>query len=318
MNIVVIGTSGLLGNAIAAQFAARGHSVTSAARQGADIAVDFRFDLDVEAMRAVVRGADVAVNAVGILVERDGNTWDGVHRRAAQVLAQACEAERVARVVHISALGADTGIAGGFMASKLAAEQAFEQHAVDYAIVRPGLLVDAMCPSTRLFRVLARLPVIALPDLLHPGASPVAPIQVADVAQCVVRIAEHEKALRRVIELAGPEVMTYRRMLARYRADQGRGAALWLPLPWWLMKATSVLARMLPQKVFSIDTVRMLQAGSIARRNEAARWLGREPLPLLSPALRAAGPVVSLSTPPFRRSAPCASNPPQNRATTDA
>jgi len=277
MNIVVFGSSGLVGHAIATEFIARGHRVVRAARQNAELSVDFRFDLEGPALRAAVRGADVVVNAVGILIERDGNTWDGVHRQAAQALAAACEAERVARIIHISALGAGTGIPGRFMASKLAAEQAFAGHGVDYAIVRPGLLVDEACPSTRLFRSLARLPVIALPGLRHPGASPVAPIQVADVARCVVRIAEHPKALRRVIELAGTEPMSYRAMLAAYRAAQGKGAALWLPLPWWAMKLAARLARWVPQQVFSIDTMRMLQAGCVSHRNEAARWLGREP-----------------------------------------
>ena len=284
MHIVVFGSSGLLGGAIAAEFAARGHRVTRVARKHADLSVDFRFDLGQGSLREAVRGADVVVNAVGILIERDGNTFDAVHTQAARALAGACEAERVARIVHISALGVGTGIAGGYMASKLAAEQAVAAHTVDYALVRPGLLVDPACPSTRLFRLLSRLPVIALPGLLHPGASPVAPIQVADVARAVVRIAEHPKALRRVIELAGTQTLTYRAMLAAWRASQGRGAALWLPVPWWSMKLAALLAPILPQKVFSIDTVRLLQAGSVPQTaNEVRRWLGRDPLPLLAP-----------------------------------
>ena len=294
MRIVVLGANGLLGKAITAECVSRGHGVVRAARRDADVAVDFRFDLGVDTLRAVVRGADVVINAVGILIERDGNTWDGVHRGAARSLAAACEAERVARVIQISALGAGTGIPGGFMASKLAAEQAFEKHAVDFAVVRAGLLVDPACPSTRLFRFLASLPVIALPGLLHPGSSMVAPIQVGDVARCVARIAEHPKALRRVIELAGTEALSYRSMLARYRAAQGKGPALWLPLPWWLMNLTARFARVLPQKVFSIDTLRMLRAGGIAPRNEANRWLGREPLPMLAPSTTGSAEVVSI------------------------
>src|SRR5688500_18863092 len=99
MKIVVLGAHGLLGKAIATECTSRGHTVLRAARRDADIAVDFRFDLAADTLRAVVRGADVVINAVGILIERDGNTWDGVHRQAAQALAAACEAERVARVI---------------------------------------------------------------------------------------------------------------------------------------------------------------------------------------------------------------------------
>lgn len=284
MNVLVLGAQGLLGRAIVHEMRAAGHHVTTAARRGADLPVDFRHDLRVEALRALAHGQDIVVNAIGILIERDGNTWDAVHHRAVQALCAACEAERVARIVHISALGVGTGLPGGYMASKLAGENALAAHAVDYAVVRPGLLVDAASPATRLFHALARLPVIALPGLQHPGASRIAPIAVTDVARCVARIASHPKALRRVIELNGPQILSYRAMLAAWRAAQGKGRALWLPLPWWLMKLTAWPARWLPQKVFSLDTVRMLQAGVVSGRSETERWLGREAAPCVAGA----------------------------------
>jgi len=276
MRIVVFGAAGLLGRAICSQLEERGHRVIRAGREGCDLVVDFRYDSDPEVLRSAVKNAQIVVNAAGILIERDGNTWDKVHHRAVAALAAACEAERVARIVHISALGAGRGIRGGYLASKLAGEQALDRHGVDYAVVRPGLLVDPACPSTRLFALLASLPVIALPGLRHPGASRVSLVQATDVAACVARIVEHPKALRRVIELGGHD-LTYRKMLALYRAAQGKGRALWLPLPWWLMKLAAWFAQALPQRVFSVDTLRMLQAGLVARADETRRWLGREP-----------------------------------------
>lgn len=283
MKVLVLGAQGLLGRAIVKEMKAAGHDVTTAARQGADLAVDFRFDLSTDTLRPLVRGQHIVVNAIGILMERDGNTWDAVHRRATEALCVACKAERVARIVHLSALGVGTGLSGGYMASKLAAEAALAAHAVDYAIVRPGLLVDDACPSTRLFQLLARLPVIALPGLWHPGTSRLAPIAVDDVARCVTHIAAHRKGLRRVIELTGPHTVSYRNLLASWRAAQGKRRALWLPLPWWLMKLSAWPARWLPQKVFSLDTVRMLQAGSVSGASETERWLGRAPTVVVEP-----------------------------------
>jgi uncharacterized protein YbjT (DUF2867 family) len=284
MRVLVIGSQGLLGNAIATEFIAHKHLVTRACRQNGDISLDFRVDGNVQTLRQAVRGADIVVNAVGVLIERNGDTWDLVHTQAARALAEACAAERVARIIHISALGVGTGLPGAYMASKLAAEQALAEFPVDYAIVRPGLLVDDACPSTRLFRWLAALPVVALPGLLHPGASKLAPVAVADVARCVVRIALHPKALRRAIELTGTDTLSYRDMLARYRSAQSKGPALWLPVPWWLMKASALVAQWLPQKVFSINTMRMLQAGFVSQHNELLRWLGREPTKLFAHA----------------------------------
>ena len=280
MKIIVFGGAGLLGSAIARALRTKGHQVETAGRSGCDIQVDFRYDTTAEAFASSVKGADIVVNAIGILIERSDNTFDAVHVKAPAALFAACAKARVARIVHISGLGVGTGVPGGYMASKLAGEQALHHSTVDFAIVRPALLADENCPSTRLFKWLAKMPVIALPGLLHPGASQVAPIQVADVAQAVARICEHPKALRRVIELAGPDQMSYRDMMKTYREAGGHGLALWLPMPWWLMKLTARFATRLPQNVFSIDTMRMLQAGTETNHSETQRWLGRSPQPL--------------------------------------
>jgi uncharacterized protein YbjT (DUF2867 family) len=281
MRIVVFGGTGLLGRAITCALRDKGHHVTTAGRRGCDAVVDFRYDTEPEAFASLVHGADIVVNAAGILIERGDNTFDAVHVKAPTALFAACAKARVARIVHISSLGVGTGIRGDYMATKLAAETALKAGTVDFAIIRPALLVDEECPSTQLFKFLAKMPIIALPGLLHPGASRVAPIQVQDVAQAVARICAHPKALRRVIELAGPQEMSYREMLTAYRHQAGKRAALWLPLPWWLMKLAALLAAKLPQNVFSIDTMRMLQAGSVAGHNEAPNWLGRTPKPTL-------------------------------------
>jgi uncharacterized protein YbjT (DUF2867 family) len=281
MRIVVFGGTGLLGWAITRALRRNGHDVITAGRSVCDAVVDFRYDTAPEAYLPLVQGADIVVNAAGILIERGDNTFDAVHVKAPTALFTACAKARVARIVHISSLGVGTGIRGDYMATKLAAETALQAGSVDFAIVRPALLVDSDCPSTQLFEFLAKLPIIALPGLRHPGASLLAPIQVQDVAQAVARICEHPKALRRVIELAGPQTMSYREMLTTYRHQAGKGVALWLPLPWWLMKLTALLAAKLPQNVFSIDTMRMLRAGSVAPQSESSFWLRRIPAALL-------------------------------------
>ncbi len=290
MKVIVFGGAGFIGSAIAAELRSHGHQVLTAGRKGCDVTVDFAYDQSSEVYAAIVREADIVVNAAGILIERGGNTFDAVYVKAPTALLAACAAERVARVVHISGLGLTSKsgghIAGKYTAAKLACERAVHACPVDYAIVRPGLVLGEGSPATGLLQWLAKLPVIALPGWFkgpwfsggfHPGASQVAPMQVQDVAEAVTRICEHPKALRRTIEITGPEVMTYKTLMQRLRAaannGTGKGAALWLPMPWWLMKLGALLAEYLPQTVYSIDTMRMLQAGGATEHNEALYWL---------------------------------------------
>jgi uncharacterized protein YbjT (DUF2867 family) len=280
MKIIVFGGAGMIGSAIAQALRGRGHQVVAAGRRNCDVAVDYRYDQSPQVFEAIVRGADIVVNAAGILIERGDNTFDAVHLQAPSALFAACAAQRVARVVHVSAAGLPAHMAGQYAASKRACERTLEACLVDYAIVQPSLVVDAQCPSTRLMQCLAKLPVIALPGLLHPGASTVAPLALQDLADAVARICEHPKALRRSIGLAGPEAMPYKTLLQRYRSAAGKGPALWLPMPWWLMKLGALAAAWLPQSVYSIDTMRMLQNGAAPQRNEAAYWLRRAPRPV--------------------------------------
>ncbi len=282
MKVIVFGGAGLIGSAIATELRSHGHTVATAGRKGCDHSVDYRYDNTPEVFASIVRGADIVVNAAGILIERGDNTYDAVYVKAPTALLAACASERVARMVHISGLGLTGRIKGLYTSSKLACERAVQACPVDYAIVRPGLVMDAQCPSTRLLHWLAKQPVIALPGWFHhghwhPGASLVAPMQVQDLAQAVARICEHPKALRRTIELAGPEVMSYRTFLQRLRSAAGKGVALWLPMPWWLMKLGALAAAYLPQTVYSIDTMRMLQAGGTTEHNEAMYWLRHAP-----------------------------------------
>ncbi|NJS37321.1 MAG: hypothetical protein HC765_14450, partial [Brachymonas sp.] len=196
-----------------------------------------------------------------------------------RALFEACAAAHVARVVHTSALGAGhaTPIAGRYMASKRAAEAALMQAMAgsrgDAVIVRPSLLMDATSPSTKLFRWLARLPLIALPGLLHPGRARLAPIHCDDAAAAICRICEHPKAVHRAIELAGPQEFSYREFLAELRNAQGFKRALWLPVPWPLMRWLAKIAEFFPQKVISADGMRVLKVGITTERNEALYWL---------------------------------------------
>jgi hypothetical protein len=66
-------------------------------------------------------------------------------------------------------------------------------------------------------------------------------------------------------------------MLAAYREALGLGDALWLPVPKALMRLGARLAEALPQKVFSRDTLRMLDRGSVPARNALPALLGRAP-----------------------------------------
>lgn len=310
MRVLVCGATGCIGSAIAAGLRAHGHAVVAAHRGAPDhpdhLAIDYTESLTPAqwAQRLQAAGGfDVVVNAVGVLMPVGEATFERVHTHGPIALFRGAALAGVRRIVQISALGTGRGPEGlrtPYAMSKLLADEALAEvgHAssgrTDWAVVRPSLVYGPRSQSAALFRQLASLPVVSLPGR---GRQRVQPIHVTELAECVCRMVGHAAPIGRVIELAGPQVLGWRDMLACYRAAQGLAEPLWLPVPMPLMRLGAWCAQALPQKVFSPDTLTMLERGNTTQRNGAREWLGREATPMHEALWHEASTVGTLPAP---------------------
>ncbi len=288
MRVLVCGATGCIGHAVVHALRARNHQVVEAARSLADgertLCVDFMREKAPHdwARLLAARRIDAVVNCVGILMQGAGQAFERVHARGPGELFKGAALAGVHRVVQVSALGVrDEAGAHGvpYLLSKLQADDMLATLPMESAVLRPSLVYGPGSASAALFATLASLPVIALPGR---GEQPVQPIHVYEVAEAVVQLLERSEPLTpgEVFELGGPRPVTYRQMLAAYREALGLGAALWLPLPTVLMALGAACAEWLPQKVFSRDTLGLLERGNTTAANAAPRLLGRAPTAL--------------------------------------
>src|SRR5215831_3495906 len=88
---------------------------------------------------AAVRDADVVVNLVGILYEHGRQRFDAIHTTGAEAVAQAA-ALHGARLVHMSALGADETATSAYARSKAAGEKAVLAALPAATIFRPSIV----------------------------------------------------------------------------------------------------------------------------------------------------------------------------------
>jgi uncharacterized protein YbjT (DUF2867 family) len=283
MKVLVCGATGCVGSAVASALRSRGHHVVEASRGVADgpygMAIDFMQPVaPVEwAARLQAHRIDAVVNCVGILMARRGQSFERVHALGPIELFRGAALGGVKRVLQVSALGvgADAqALASPYLHSKLRADDALAASAAEWAVLRPSLVYGPRSQSGRLFATLASLPLIGLPGR---GAQPVAPLHVFELAEAATRLLEQAAAPNAVFELGGPGSMRYREMLAAYRQAAGLDEALWLPVPMALMWLGAWCAEALPQTVFSRDTLRLLERGSVPRVNALPRLLGRAP-----------------------------------------
>jgi uncharacterized protein YbjT (DUF2867 family) len=295
MRVLVVGATGCIGRAVVHALRSRGQTVIAASRAAQDgvrsMHVDFTESVDPAAWarRLSEQRIDAVVNCVGILIERGAQSFDRLHALGPSELFRGAAAAGVLRIVQVSALGVgDVGDdSPSYITSKLEADRVLAALPVRHAVIRPSLVYGPGSSSGALFATLASLPAISLPGR---GDQAVQPIHVFEVAESIARWLEDEHAANGVHELAGPEAISYRQMLATYREAVGLGVALWLPLPLALMRAGARAAELLPQRVFSSDTLRLLERGNTAFDNAAPRLLRRAPS-ALGVGLRVSPPV---------------------------
>ncbi len=303
MRVLVCGSTGCIGRAVVANLRWRGHHVIGSKRMeqtsgtGA-IQLDFTQPRSAAAWADRLRDLDIdaVVNCVGILTPSGRSTFERVHTAGPIELFEGAAAVGIARVVQLSALGVGRDAAAlgqpepAYLRSKRLADEALLAINLDAAVVRPSLVYGPASQSASLFATLASLPVISLPGR---GGQRLQPIHVLEVAEAVAALVERTGSARGIYELGGSEVVSYREMLAAYRAAQHLGTAIWMPIPISLMHLSAAIAEWLPQKVFTRDTIRMLERGNVTTRNSAAVLLGRLPSSLAE-GLRVTPPVPAI------------------------
>lgn len=183
---------------------------------------------DVDSTRRAIAGAEAVVNCVGILFEAGPQRFDTVQAEGAGRIARIAAHERVPRLVHVSAIGADADGESLYARSKAAGEAAVTQAFPEAVILRPSIVFGAEDEFFNRFAGMARLsPVI---PVIGPETR-FQPVYVDDVAAAAAQAAI-EGAAPGVYELGGPEIATFRALLERMlRIIDRRRAILTVPLP---------------------------------------------------------------------------------------
>jgi uncharacterized protein YbjT (DUF2867 family) len=185
----------------------------------------------------------------------------------------ACVEAGVKRVIQISALGADKDAFTPYQLNKFAADQHLRQLPLEWFILRPSLVYGEGGASLKMFKQMARLPLLALAD---GGRQQVQPVHVSDLVATVKQCLQATTP-GQTLNVVGPHAMSFAAWLQLLRNKQGGGLMRIIPLPFSLVMATAKIAHHLIP-IMHPDNLRMLQHGNTAEVQPLADFLGRMPL----------------------------------------
>jgi len=214
---------------------------------------------------AAVRDADIVVNLVGILFERGRQRFDAVQASGAAAVAQAA-AQHGARLVHMSALGADENASSAYARSKAAGEKAVLAAAPEATIFRPSIIFGPEDDFFNKFASLARF-MPALP-LVGGGTTRFQPVFAGDVAAAFAAAAAGETRPGTIYELGGDEVLTFRELLEYVLATIQRRRLL-LPIPFGLARMQAMFLQFMPKPLLTPDQVELLRRDTIVSKSAA-------------------------------------------------
>jgi uncharacterized protein YbjT (DUF2867 family) len=210
-------------------------------------------------VEAAVQDASVVINLVGILFERGRQSFEAVQAQGAAVVAQAAGTAG-ARLIHVSAIGADPNSASLYARSKAAGEAAVREAQPDAVIFRPSIVFGPEDDFFNRFAALARMsPVL---PLIGGGATRFQPVYVGDVAEAIARAVEDQVRRRTIYELGGPEVRTFKELMEYVLAVTERRRLL-VPLPYTLAKLQAYVLQLMPKPMLTPDQVELLRHDNV-------------------------------------------------------
>ncbi len=279
MKILICGATGFVGRHLSDTLRDAGHTVIRAVRRPSepgDIAVDFCNDTTKEIWLPRFKGISAVINAVGLLRDSRNNPMQKLHVETPSAIFAACAEAGVERIVHLSALGVDSGIDVAYFSTRLLAEyvlKALPAH-LRWLCLRPSVIYGEDGASAKMFRLLAKLPVHALP---MGGRQRLQPVHIDDICTAVARWLSDPNAASQIVEAVGAEATDMRGMLDSYREQLGHSRAWHISTPAFLMKTAARIGDLIPASPLCSDTLTMLTAGNTADASDFARLLGRTP-----------------------------------------
>ncbi len=233
-SVLVTGASGYIGGRLVPELLARGHRVRCLARDPRKLepapwhdAVDVvRADI-AEDLTEAMAGIEVAVFLVHSIGE--GSDWVERERTIAENFRRSAERAGVRRIVYLGGLGDDDTELSDHLRSRHDVGRVLAEGPVETVELRAAVVIGSGSASFEMLRYLTEvLPVMVTPKWVR---TPCQPISIRDVLRYLVATIEAPAPLSGILEIGGPDVVSYAELMAAYAEQAGLTKRRLIPVP---------------------------------------------------------------------------------------
>ncbi len=272
--IGVLGGSGFVGQHLVRALAEAGYQVRVLARHRErcrELLVLPRvsvIDSDIMSLSNLhqhLAGCSAVINLVAVLNENKKGDFQRLHVELPRMIIDACVANKIDRIIHISALNAYAGKAPSrYLTSKGEGEDTMHMAAdegINVTSLRPSVIFG---PGDHLFNRFASL----LKFILHlPLACPnarFAPVYVGDVVDVIIKSLNEKATFGQRYDLCGPRVYTLQQLVEFTIKTLGIKRKV-IPLGNGISKLQARIMGLLPGKPLTYDNYLSMQVDSISK-----------------------------------------------------
>lgn len=173
------------------------------------VEADVHDDATLDRLLAALGEDATVINLAGILHDRRGKPYGPgfakVHVALPRRLVAACARHGVRRLLHMSALGAESAGPSMYLRSKGDGEAAVTMSMLDWTVFRPSVVFG---PGDSFLNLFARMQRLAPFVPLACAGARFQPIAVEDVAQAIVNAFGNAETIHQCYDLGGPQVYT--------------------------------------------------------------------------------------------------------------
>ncbi|MEJ2182954.1 MAG: complex I NDUFA9 subunit family protein [Nitrospirota bacterium] len=283
--IFIAGATGFIGTHLLTRLKEKGIEARCLARKPASArkAEELGFEtaagdvMDRESLRGSMRGAEMVVNLVGILQEKDGATYRRIHVEGCGNLLEEAAQAGVKHFFYQSALGADLHSDSPYQKTKALAEEKVKASGIPYTIFRPSLVVGEGDGFTRTLVKLIKSPGPMIP-IPGRGEAKFQPLFVEDWGTCFLDIVNNPGALGKTYELGGPEHLTFNEMVQAVAEAMGVRKDL-LHIPSGLARLGVKVFEKTPLALATSEQLALLQMDNITDPDAVKKNFGFDPKP---------------------------------------